>query len=96
MVSMDPAALGTGAGEFARHAEALGGHASTVAGLASLRDALQGAGAAVWPTVEARLAELAGRLTAARDEAARAGTVLRTAAEGTRDIDQNNGDNLRM
>jgi hypothetical protein len=95
MVMMDPQALGTGAGAFASHADELGGHLTTVASLESLRDALQGAGMAVWPAVEARLAELRGQITAARERAAHAGTVLKGAADGGVAVDQNNATNLR-
>src|SRR5262245_1234863 len=94
MVSMDPRALGTGAGEYTRHADALQGHAKTVAGLESLRDALQGAGLPVWQNLQARIVELQGQLTTAQDHATQVGTVLRTAADGSVGIDQNNGQNI--
>jgi hypothetical protein len=96
MVAMDHRALGTGAGEFTQHASALEGHATTVAGLESLRDALQGSGIPVWTAVQARLVELQDQLKAAQERAAQAGTVLRAAADGSATIDQNNGNNLRM
>jgi hypothetical protein len=94
-VAMNSEALGGGATAFARSAEALHGHATSVSELAALRAAFAGSGETVWPAVEARLTALMGRLDAVSQGATHAGTVLWTAATGSTAIDQINGNNLR-
>jgi hypothetical protein len=95
-VTMSADALHGGANEFARTADVLLGHARSVAGLAGLRAAFAGAGETVWPAVEARLTDLVGRLEHAHARTARAGALLRTAADGSTAIDQRNGNAIRM
>jgi hypothetical protein len=95
-VSMDPAALGRGANEFALGGDAMLGHVKSVADLAALRTAFAGAGEAAWPGVEARLTELMGRLETVQQQAMRTGTVLRVASEGSGTIDQDNSTTMRM
>jgi len=95
-VTMDPEALGGGATEFANNADALLGHVTSVADLAALRAAFAGAGAVAWPRVEALLNELTHRLETAQQRTMNTSTGLRTAADGSTSIDQNNGNTMRM
>jgi hypothetical protein len=86
-VSLDPDELRACGDAYTRNSEALLGHARAVQDLAALRAAFAGAGAPVWPAIEARLTELAGRLGQAHQQAARSGTVLAEAASGMTEID---------
>lgn len=95
-LTFDPEALGGGAGEFARNAEALLGHAATVEQLAALRQAFAGSGEAAWLGVAERLAGITNQLRAVQERATNAGDVLRTAADGSVTVDANNANNVRM
>jgi hypothetical protein len=96
MVTMNPDRLNGGGEAFVRSADAMLGHARSVADLAGLRAAFAGAGEAVWPTVEARLNELVGRLEQAHQRTTHVGSLLRTAGDGSTAIDQQNHDAITM
>ena len=90
-VGMDPGAFDRGATTMTGHADALGGHATTVAELAALRSAFGTIGAPAFEAVAARLAEITGGLEAARERTTRVGEVLGAAARDVTAIDVDRG-----
>lgn len=91
-----PDELHNGATAFEQHAEMLRGHAQQLDQVASaLPAAFAGAGMAALPAVQAKIEELLGHFESAHARTANAGSMLRTAAVGSAEIDTQGGQNLR-
>jgi hypothetical protein len=94
-VSFDPVALEKGATAFTTKAEAMGGHATSVANLAALRTAFAGVGQQVWPAVEAELDKIRRQLEAVHGDTTRASTGLGATGTGATTIDQDHDNVVR-
>lgn len=95
MVSFDPVALQKGATAYTGKAEAIRGHATTVADLDALRDAFGELGAPVWQFVKTELDRIQRTLLDSIDRATKTGTAMGIAGTGATTIDQDHQTTIR-